>query len=101
MMRRELAQFGFLRAPYAGEYGGAEEDQEKMRRLFRRVEELEDVLVESKQKAGVSRVVDYENQIAALNAELARKSEALQVLQGKMVRDEKKEMHCFDEAEAI
>jgi len=41
--------------------------------MFRRIEELEDLLIEMKQKSGVSRIIELETQINHLNLEIARK----------------------------
>ena len=77
------------------------EDEEKMKRMYKRVEELEDLLVEAKQKSGVNRIIDLEAQIAALNLEIAQKGELNEQLQERLQSETKKEMHYFDEAEAI
>ena len=50
------------------------EHDEKMKRMYKRIEELEDLLVEAKQKSGVNRIIDLEAQISALNVELGSKS---------------------------
>lgn len=77
------------------------EDAEKMKRMYKRIEELEDLLVESKQKSGVNRIIDLEAQISSHNLEIAHKGELNAQLQERLVNEKKKEMSYFDETEAI
>jgi hypothetical protein len=77
------------------------EEEEKVKRMYKRIEELEDLLVEAKQKSGVNRIVDLESQIGTLNTEIAQKIDLIDQLQAKLSSEKKKEMSYFDETEAI
>lgn len=86
--------------PGVGHIYGTEE-QEKVRQMYRHIEELEDLLTETKEKSGVNRILKLEAQISALNLEIARKGELNEELQKKLQDQEKKETFCFDENEAL
>ena len=77
------------------------EDEERMKRMYKRIEELEDLLVESKQKSGVNRIIDLEAQISALNVELGSKSKLNEDLEERLQSEEKKETCYFDENDSI
>lgn len=77
------------------------EDEERMKRMYKRIEELEDLLVELKQKSGVNRIIDLEAQISALNVELGDKSRLNEELQERLQSEEKKETCYFDENDSI
>ena len=51
--------------------------------MFRRIEELEDLLIEMKQKSGVSKIVDQETQINSLNLEIGLKEKTIEGLNAK------------------
>ena len=61
---------------------GSENDRE--RKLFERVEELEDLLIEQRQKSAVSVIIDLESQITSDHTELARKEEQVKSLNSKI-----------------
>jgi hypothetical protein len=77
------------------------EEQERIRKMYRRIEELEDLLTETRENSGVNRIIELEAQISALNLEIARKGELNEELQKKLQHQEKKETACFDENEAL
>ena len=80
---------------YGNEY------EEKLKRMYKRIEELEDMLLEAKHKSGVNRIIDLEAQISSLNLEIAQKSELIESLSQKLQNEKNKEMQYFDEAQAI
>ena len=43
--------------------------------MFKRIEELEDLLIEMKQKSGVGKLIELESQISEVNIELGHKGE--------------------------
>lgn len=69
--------------------------------MFWRIEELEDLLIEMKQKSGVSWIVELEGQINHLNLEIARKGMMIEELNEWIKDISKKETMCLDESEAI
>jgi hypothetical protein len=77
------------------------EEQERIRKMYRRIEELEDLLTETREKSGVNRIIELEEQISDLNLEIARKGELNEELQKKLQHQEEKETDCFDENEAL
>jgi len=87
--------------PYSDEQVYGTEEEEKIKRMFRRIEELEDLIVEEKQKAGVNRIIDLEAQISTLNFEIEQKSQLNEQLQAKLLDQKKKEIGCFDESESL
>ena len=80
---------------YGNEY------EEKLKRMYKRIEELEDMLLEAKHKSGVNRIIDLEAQISSLNLEIAQKTELIDSLSQKLQNEKNKEMQYFDEAQAI
>ncbi len=87
--------------PYSDEQVYGTEEEEKIKRMFRRIEELEDLIVQEKQKSGVNRIIDLEAQISVLNYEIEQKSQLNEKLQTKLVEQGKKEISCFDENESL
>ena len=67
------------------------DDEERMRRMFWRIEELEDLLIEMKQKSGVAKIVDQESQINALNLDVGVKEKVIRDLNNKFDELSKKE----------
>ena len=80
---------------YGNEY------EEKLKRMYKRIEELEDMLLEAKHKSGVNRIIDLEAQISSLNLEIAQKTELIDSLSQKLQSEKNKEMQYFDEAQSI
>ena len=77
--------------------------QEKYERLFnsvsglnQRIEELEDLLIEMKQKSGVAKIVDQESQINALNLDVGVKEKVIRDLNNKFDELSKKETQYLD-----
>mmetsp|Transcript_23053 Transcript_23053/g.20472 ORF Transcript_23053/g.20472 Transcript_23053/m.20472 type:complete len:286 (+) Transcript_23053:27-884(+) len=87
--------------PYSDENVYGSEEEEKIKRMFRRIEELEDLIVEEKQKAGVNRIIDLETQISTLNYEVEQKSQLSERLQGKLLGQNKREVVSFDESQSL
>ncbi|CAI2365628.1 unnamed protein product [Moneuplotes crassus] len=87
--------------PYSDEQVYGSEEEEKIKRMFRRIEELEDLVVQEKQKSGVNRIIDLEAQISVLNYEIEQKSALNESLQSKLVEQRKKEISCYDESESL
>lgn len=77
------------------------EDEERMKRMYKRIEELQDLLTEAKHKAGVNRIVDLQDQILALQLEIAQKQELNDSLNKRLLNEKSKEVLYFDESEAI
>lgn len=76
-------------------------DDEKMKRMYKRVEELEDMLLENKQKTGVSKIIELESQISALNKEIGEHLEDKAHLKQVLEKDKNNQMHYFDENKSI
>lgn len=69
--------------------------------MFKRIEELEDLLIEQKQKSGVAKIVELETSINQLNVEIGRKSQLIETQNEKFRENQKKETMYLDESEAI
>lgn len=69
--------------------------------MFKRIEELEDLLIEQKQKSGVSKIIELETSINHLNLEIGWKSQLIEDLNEWLKLNQKKETLYLDESEAI
>lgn len=69
--------------------------------MFKWIEELEDLLIEQKQKSGVSKIIEMETSINHLNLEIGRKAQIIEDLNERLKLNQKKEMLYLDESEAI
>ena len=76
-------------------------DDEKMKRMYKRVEELEDLLIETKQKTNLNQIIELETQISTLNKEISDHIEQEKGLNERLDKDKNNQMHYFDETKAI
>lgn len=76
-------------------------DDEKMKRMYKRVEELEDLLLETKQKTSISQILELESQIASLNEEITQHMNDKTKLTERLEKERNNQMHYFDETKAI
>ena len=64
--------------------------------MFKRIEELEDLLVEMKQKSGVAKIVELETQLTQANIEIGRKTQIIDELSTKLREAGGKEVVLWD-----
>ena len=95
--RRDSQVIDFLQ----GADGPYNDDDERQRRMFKRIQELEDLLVEMKQKSGVQRILELETQVNQLNIEVGRKAQLVEAANAKVEEFGKKETLCLAESEVI
>jgi hypothetical protein len=69
--------------------------------MFRRIEEMEDLLIEMKQKSGVSKIIELESAVNQANIEIGKKSQIIDELDGRLKDNSRKETLYIDESEAI
>lgn len=81
--------------------GYAGEEEERVRWMFRRIEEMEDLLIEMKQKSGVSKIIELESAVNQANIEIGKKSQIIDELDGRLKDNSRKETLYIDESEAI
>lgn len=70
-------------------------------KMMRRIEELEDLLIEMKQKSGVQRIIQLESQVTNLNIEIGQKQKEVEAANTRIKEFGKKEVGYLDESEAI
>ncbi len=70
----------------------ATEEEERSQRMFKRIEELEDLLIEMKQKSGVAKIVELETQLTQSNIEIGKKTQMVDELSAKLRDQESKQI---------